>query len=462
MKKYTNILIGAFVVLGIAVLVSSCDDSGVVAPTTTAGKNVRTYGGASSDELTDMEQVNDGGVLLSGFTVSFGAGNNDFYAIRLTSAGDITWSKAYGSTGNDICTSGIQAGDGGFIFAGNTISPVSNGSDVMLVKTDANGHMTWSFDYSIPNDQYVGSVVQDVDGGFIVCGYSNELDVANSEVMLLKVNSAGAIVWEKLYGGAFNDLGIKMVKTSDGGFLVAGATFSFGATNEDIYMLKLKADCSLDWTYKYGGDAVDQPFDVIETYGHDFLITGYTRSFGLTNGSMLLFKTDHNGVIYTSEGWPRTIGDSSGLSQSLGAALATDGSFYITGYTTNATGNKSLFFAHYFNNSLFDFARSYGTTTNNDMGVAILARSNGFLIAGNTDANGPGVSDFLTIGLPDSSGKYLSCLTENAFTPQGGSPATFSAISVVTMSYTPAAENTISGSITENAAGTMRNAVCGQ
>jgi hypothetical protein len=462
MKKYTTIFAGVLVILFLSLMISSCDDSGITTPTTIAGKNIRTYGGGSSDVLTDMEQVTDGGLLLAGFTVSFGAGNNDFYAVKLSPTGDIAWSKAYGGAGSDICTSAIEAADGGFIFAGNTTSAGANGSDILLIKTDGSGHIIWSFDYVIPNDQYVSSVIEDVDGGYLVCGYSNELAVNNSEVMIMKVNTVGTFQWEKLYGGPFNDMGLKMIKTSDGGFLVAGATYSFSAVNEDIYLLKLKSDCTFDWSNTYGADGNDQAFNVIETHGHDFMISGSTTSYGLTHGAMLLFKTDHNGNVYTSDGWPRTIGDSSGNSVALSMALASDNSFYITGYTTNAAGNTSLFFAHYFNNSVFDFARSYGSPASNDKGVVLLASSNGYTIGGNTDANGPGISDFLTFGLPDSSGKYLSCISQNTFNPQGGSPTTLNVITAPTQSFPPAAENTLVPSITETVVVTVKGVICGQ
>jgi|GEM_PF-2838034 len=462
MKKYTAIFIGSFVLIICAIFIGACDDAGVITPSVTPGKYNRSFKAGASDIMTSMSFVNDDGLVLGGYSSSIGAGGNDFYATRLSSAGDVLWSKAYGQTGNEMSADVEETQEGGYIMAGNTTSTGANGSDILLVKTDANGNLQWAVDYVIPGDQFACSVVQTADFGYLVCGYSNENPGSNNDILILKVNSTGNFVSENLYGSPFNDIAYKMIKTSDGGFLVAGATYGFSGVNGDIYLLKIKSDMSFDWSNTYGGDGYDQANSVVETSGHDFMIVGYTKSYGLTQGSMILFKTDHNGNVYTSEGWPRTIGDSSGFSEATSVLQETDNSFLISGYTTNAAGATFVSFEHYFNNSVFDYSRSYGPTTDNYKGVSMISIFGNFAVIGGNRTYGAGINDFFVLGMPDSSGKYVACLNDNGFNLKGGSPATFNAIAAPTQSFPPAAETDLIPTLQVTLAGTIKSVNCGQ
>jgi hypothetical protein len=461
MKKTLKLIFVPLFLIILALSFNSCDDAGIVTPiASSSGKYSRTYGGSSSDVMTSMVSTSDGGYILAGYTVSFGAGDNDIYVIKLTAGGDVSWSKTYGSTGNDVCNSVKQTTDGGYILAGQTNSFGADSYDVFLIKTDGGGSVTWSDIYKVTGDQLGYSVVQDGDG-YVVAGHTNENNAAsNEDVFIMRTSADGTLLWKQLYGGQLNDYAYKMIKTSDGGFLIAGATYNFSAAMGDIYLVKAKSDGSLDWSRTYGADGYEQANDILETGGHDFMVAGYTKSYGLTSGDMILFKTDHNGNVYVSEGWPGTIGDSTGLDEANSVTQATDGSFFITGYTTNGVMNKDIFFAHYFNNSVFDYTRSYGSSPASDIGSVILPKSDGYVIGGTSAANS-GNNDLMLLGMKaDSAGKYISCVNSNVFNPVGGSATGFDGIPASTQSYNPPAEQTISVTLTVNSAGTTTSTQC--
>lgn len=99
----------------------------------------KTFGGASDDIGYSVQQTNDGGYIIAGWTQSFGAGNSDGYLLKTNEAGDILWTKTFGGIGWDDCYSVQQTNDDGFIIAGQTNSFGAGNNDVYLVKTNMDG-----------------------------------------------------------------------------------------------------------------------------------------------------------------------------------------------------------------------------------------------------------------------------------------------------------------------------------
>lgn len=442
MKNYLKLFYLALFSISLGFILTSCGSDNAVTPvqTTTAGKFSKTYGGSASDIFTSMAPVSSGGYIMGGYTISYGAGDNDFFVTKLNASLDVQWSKTYGGTGNDECNSVKPTTDGGFILAGETNSFGATGFDVYVIKTDADGNVTWQNIYKIAGDQFGNSVVQDSDGGYVIAGYSNEnLSSSANDVLILKLSSDGNVMWQKLYGGTLNDFAYKIIKTGDGGFLASGSTFSFGSGAGDIYLLKLKSDGTFDWSKTYGSAGFEQANDVIETAGssNDLMVAGFTTSFGLSTGDMILFKTDHLGFVYYTEGWPRTIGSTISSDAANSIAQQSDGSFCITGSFIVSQTVSSVFFAHYFGDAVYDYSRSYGTT-GSDIGISLLPKSDGFIIGGISSSSGAGSNDFSLIGMKADSSKYNTCLTDNAAVVVGGNPGTAMVTSdAATQNYTP-------------------------
>jgi hypothetical protein len=103
----------------------------------------RTYGGSGSDQACRVQQTADGGYIIVGVSDSYGAGGFDAWLIKTTALGDTLWTRTYGGTGTDVGGFGQQAADGGYFFAGYTDSRGAGGHDMLLVKTDAEGHTQW-------------------------------------------------------------------------------------------------------------------------------------------------------------------------------------------------------------------------------------------------------------------------------------------------------------------------------
>ncbi|MFZ8835339.1 MAG: hypothetical protein ACO2O5_14280, partial [Candidatus Caldipriscus sp.] len=133
----------------------------------------KTYGGTDDDGAYSVQQTSDGGYIVAGYTASFGAGSWDIFLIKTDANGNIQWAKTYGGTDEDRAHSVQQTSDGGYIVAGVTFSFGTGYSDAFLVKTDANGNIVWAKTYGGTYSDYAYSVQQTSDGGYIVAGHTN-------------------------------------------------------------------------------------------------------------------------------------------------------------------------------------------------------------------------------------------------------------------------------------------------
>ncbi len=264
----------------------------------------RTYGGSDYDRGNSVAQTTDGGYIVAGETECFGAGEYDVYLVKTDGLGDTIWTRTYGGSGDDWGSSVAQTSDGGYIVAGVTECFGAGESDVYLVKTDCDGDTIWTRTYGVSDDDYGRSIAQTSDGGYIVAGvYDYDYwEAGTGDVYLIKTDAVGDTIWTRTYGGSHDDYGRSVAQTSDGGYIVAGWTEFFGAGNYDVYLVKTDCDGDTMWTRTYGGSSGDYGYSVAQTSDGGYIVAGVTLSFGAGSGvgwyDVYLVKTDSLG--YTS------------------------------------------------------------------------------------------------------------------------------------------------------------------
>jgi hypothetical protein len=145
------------------------------------------------DWAYSVQQTSDGGYIVAGFTYSFGAGYDDIFLIKTDANGNIQWAKTYGGIDYDWAHSVQQTSDGGYILAGGTDSFGAGYYDALLVKTDANGNISWAKIYGGTDDDIAFSVQQTSDGGYILAGGTDSLGAGYSGAFLVKTDANGNI-----------------------------------------------------------------------------------------------------------------------------------------------------------------------------------------------------------------------------------------------------------------------------
>jgi hypothetical protein len=198
----------------------------------------RTFGGSSVDMGASVQQTSDGGYFIIGYTYSFGEGNYDAWLIKTDSNGAEQWSKTYGGASLDIISSILKTPDGGYLLIGHTMSYGAGLTDLWLIKTNSTYVEQWNKTIGTNMADAGTSGLQTADGGYIFCGYTRSYGMGSDDVWLIKTNSTFVEQWNKTYGGSQTDMGGGINITADGGYLIQASTRSFGAGNGDVWLFE--------------------------------------------------------------------------------------------------------------------------------------------------------------------------------------------------------------------------------
>ena len=302
----------------------------------------KVYGGTNRDCGCSVQETSDEGYIIVGYTKSFGAGDYDVYLIKTDANGDALWSRTYGGTNRDYGYSVQETSDGGYIVAGRTRSFGAGSYDVYLIKTDSSGDTLWTGTYGGIDDDESYSVQETSDGGYIVAGWTFLIvpppGSPHNNVYLIKTDTDGDTLWTRQYGGADDDESYSVQETSDGGYIVAGMTKSFGAGSNDVYLIKTDTDGDTLWTCTYGGSVSDQGQSVQQTSDGGYIIAGNTKSFGAGDSDVWLIKTDALGDTL----WTKTFG---GIDSeyAYGVQQTTDNGYIVAGTLVYADWTSDVY-----------------------------------------------------------------------------------------------------------------------
>lgn len=295
----------------------------------------------------------DGGYVVTGFTNGLGAGEMDVLLVKTSATGSVLWSRTYGGSRTDQAFGVQQTSDGGFIVGGfTTDNYVATGADFLLLKTDASGNLSWARAYGGEAGEHAFAVCQTSDGGFALVGGTTSYGAGGDDIWLVKTDAAGTLLWSRTYGGASYDEATSVYATNDGGVVVAGRTLNFGAGNTDILVIRTNSAGDVQWARTFGGNSAEAQVAIQPTPEGGCAISAATSSFGDGTLDAYLVVTDATGTPLLS----RTFG-ASGLDFCYGVTPATDGGYTLVGSSgsfgptapsltlikTNAAGSSGCF-----------------------------------------------------------------------------------------------------------------------
>jgi hypothetical protein len=268
----------------------------------------RTFGSSNAPGYlgNSVRETNDGGFVVTGYSDTFST-NDRLYLIKVNQAGDTVWTRIIGGTGNTVGTKVIQTPDSGYVVCGFTSAFGAGGHDFLLMKLDFDGNMIWVKAYGGPGDDYAWGLQPATDGGFVISGHTRSFGQGDYDVLLIKTDDAGNLLWSKTYGGVKRDLSFSVRETADRGFIIAGASDSFGPDSSDVYLIKTDSTGNLQWSRIYGGPGKDQGNAVCGMPGGGYFVSGWTRSFGSGGYDVYLIRTDSSGHSGCNENSPATV-----------------------------------------------------------------------------------------------------------------------------------------------------------
>jgi Leucine-rich repeat (LRR) protein len=295
----------------------------------------KTFGGSGCDTASCIKQISDGGYIVAGETNSFGEGNWEIYIIKLDENGNKLWQETFGGADNYHAVSIQQTKDGGYIVAGY-IESESEICSVYIIKLKENGSKVWEKIYGGNDDDRAYSIQQTTDGGYIIAGYTKSFGAGESDIYVIKLDENGHIVWQKTYGGSNYDLANSIQQTKDGGYIIAGYTESFGTGGRNVYIIKLDENGEKEWEKIYNINYLDEAFSIMQTADGGYIVAGYTYSFGEGGSDVYIIKLKENG----SKVWEKIYGgnDHDGASS---VQQTTDGGYIVAGGTSSFGAGKS-------------------------------------------------------------------------------------------------------------------------
>ncbi len=245
----------------------------------------RAYGGAGREWPYGMLHLSNGELLMYGLTTS-DAGGRDEFAVRVGQDGNVVWEYTVESSGEELVLDALETPEGGLVLA------VSVEQDGKLVKLQADGSVQWAHRYELAGWQYASQLAQIDDGGFLLAGFSMSSSPRQADTWLARCSLSGELVWQTSFGDpSFDDYANSLIRLSDGSYLI-------GAIANGVLLSRVDKDGNVLWRQSlldpqtvYGGMALTE----LEDGG--YLVAGLIQLIGGRSYDAILLRTDSEGRV---------------------------------------------------------------------------------------------------------------------------------------------------------------------
>ncbi len=390
----------------------------------------RTIGGSGDETLYNTKQTPDGGYIvgggsgsdISGDKTDASNGSFDSWIVKLNSSGTIEWQNSIGGNASDDLHSIELTSDGGYILAGESTSNISGDKtensrgldDYWIVKLDASGNVEWDKTIGGSDSESFPQIKVISDGYYIsgdswsnISGDKSENAVGDDDYWLLKLDSAGTIVWQKTIGGSTYDTFSSMALTSDGGCILGGYSESniSGDKTEnskggyDYWIVKLNSSGTIEWDKTIGGNETDVLNSIIQTSDNGFLLSGRSSSgisgdkteVSLGGPDYWIIKLNSSGTIE----WQNTIGGND-IDQAYSANQTSDGGYIIGGFsrsaisgdkTENGQGNFDCWLVKINNVGIIEWQNTIGGSEIDGITSVMQSSDGSYILGGNSQSN---------------------------------------------------------------------------
>ena len=289
---------------------------------------------------------------------------------------DILWKKNFGlTTADDFGRAVVETNHGGISIAGYTGSYGAGGFDVWLIKTDADGNILWSKTYGGLGDDYAYSLKQTDDGGFIIGGATNSFGVGGLDYYLIKTDSLSDTLWTKTFGGVNDDICWSLALADDG-YVIAGGK-NMQPDHPDIWIIKLDTIGNFIWEKTYGTSADEIAWSIEVTSDHGYIIASQNP---INSYDGWLIKINSNGDSLWTKFYGEDLGD-----LLLFATQTQDGGYILTGrfseHTGGYTGNVWLLKTDSLGNT--EWEKTYDYQNDYDIGYSVQQTiDGGYIVCG--------------------------------------------------------------------------------
>jgi len=258
----------------------------------------KTFGGMGRYWSESIIKTNDNGYAIVGHCEKQ---QREPWLIKIDVNGNAEWNRTYGMLGSTSCLA--QTSDGGYILAGwSSVGSDDGNNDALLIKVDIDGNLEWKKNFGGTNDDWVYCIVPTSDGGYALAGGKGIGPLGGDPIgdaWLVKVDSLGDLEWEKTYGGHKEDCAMFLVQIPDEGYALVGYYWktydsAYGAWGDwDGWIVRTDSNGEQVWTKTFGGKSFDSLSCILRTNDGGFILAGQmdvNEGLGTSNNDAWLIK----------------------------------------------------------------------------------------------------------------------------------------------------------------------------
>lgn len=269
----------------------------------------KTYGFSGVDQGTHIIETSDNNLMISGVldvTASGGDGifgrnttrhaGGDYWLLKLTSTGDLIWSRYYGGSFTDVPYEFVETPSGEVLIVGSSdsndvdISSSKGSYDFWTVNANSNGELNWERSYGGAEIDEARGIINSNDGNYVIVGdtRSRDQDVSlnngAADIWLIKISDNGEILWNRSIGGTNFDVPRSISSTLDGGYIIAGSSrssdgqLSLNQGQNDAWLVKMNENGDLMSQKSFGGSDIDFGYDATQLQNGAYILVGESNS----------------------------------------------------------------------------------------------------------------------------------------------------------------------------------------
>jgi|GEM_PF-968856 len=284
----------------------------------------QTYGGTGSQGGMCIYPTYDDKYIIGGYN------NGDMWLLELDAEYQLVWSATIGWNMSEYIGDLKYIPGEGYIIIGTTTSFGAGSYDLLLVKTDLMGNLLWFRTFGGNGQDYGSGIDITNDGGFIITGKKTIPTTLNIDLWLIRTDSLGNEIWQAQFGGEYYESGSSVITVEDG-YVVSGSTESFSMNPDaaDAWILKTDTLGNLLWSTTSGDGLPDYGYDLVKEDNGSFALTGYIWSYGANNANLTLMQVNSTGELQ----WFTEYGNWGSDERGFALCTTSDSGFAVTGWT---------------------------------------------------------------------------------------------------------------------------------
>ena len=343
----------------------------------------QTFGGNGWDEANTCIELRNGDYVIAGFAK---LEQKNLWIVKMRNNGEGRWGKVLDEYLSSSANGMIQDSDSNIVVVGHATRKREYQSNLLIMKIDTTGNIIWQKTYGGDGDEEGHAIIECKDGGYAIAGMTSSNADVDPNWYIMKVDHNGNQLWDQQFGSGSPDCALSIAQTYDDGFVVTGYLGTNDGGRKLMSIVKFSADGTDEWSQWYYINDWCAGTSIVATRDSMIVAAGYTKAYTITDFDALLVKTDMNGDTL----WTRTFGDED-WQEATGLIEAYDNTFVLSGFTSSNRKDHSSFLMMKFDsrgnliwNQAFkrksqDYAKSIVET-----------RDNGILLAGTTFSFGKG------------------------------------------------------------------------